>query len=36
VRTLAQDLLIGFALALLIVALVLFVSFDSTFMYQRF
>jgi hypothetical protein len=36
VKTFAQDLLIGFALALLIVALMLFVSFDSTFMYQRF
>ena len=29
--TLAHDLLVGFALALLIVALMLFVSFDATF-----
>jgi hypothetical protein len=36
VRALARDLLVGFALALLIVALVLFASFDSTFIYQRF
>jgi hypothetical protein len=36
VRTLTYDLLVGFALALLIVALMLFVSFDSTFIYQRF
>jgi hypothetical protein len=36
VRTLAYDLLVGLALALLIVALMLFVSFDSTFIYQRF
>ena len=35
-RALAQDLLVGFALALLVVALMLFVSFDSTFIYQRF
>ncbi len=35
-KTLALDLLVGFALALLIVALMLFVSFDSTFIYQRF
>ena len=35
-RAIAQDLLIGFALALLIAALMLFVSFDSTFIYQRF
>ena len=35
-RMLAHDLLVGFALALLIVALMLFVSFDSTFIYQRF
>jgi hypothetical protein len=36
VRALANDLIVGFALALLIVALMLFVSFDSTFIYQRF
>lgn len=30
------DLLIGVALAMLIAALMLFVSFDSTFIYQRF
>jgi len=36
VRTLAHDLLVGLALALLIVVLMLFVSFDSTFIYQRF
>jgi hypothetical protein len=36
VKTLALDLLVGFALALLIAALMLFVSFDSTFIYQRF
>jgi hypothetical protein len=36
VKTLAHDLLVGFALALLIVVLMLFVSFDSTFIYQRF
>jgi hypothetical protein len=36
VRALAHDLLVGLALALLIVALVLFASFDSTFIYQRF
>jgi hypothetical protein len=36
VRALAHDLIVGFALALLIVALMLFVSFDSTFIYQRF
>ena len=35
-RTLALDLVVGVALALLIVALMLFVSFDSTFIYQRF
>jgi hypothetical protein len=31
-----RDLLVGLALALLIIALMLFVSFDSTFIYQRF
>jgi hypothetical protein len=36
VKTLARDLLVGLALALLIVVLMLFVSFDSTFIYQRF
>jgi hypothetical protein len=36
VKTLARDLFVGLALALLIVALMLFVSFDSTFIYQRF
>jgi hypothetical protein len=36
VKTLAHDLIVGFALALLIVVLMLFVSFDSTFIYQRF
>ena len=35
-KALAYDLLVGLALALLIVALVLFASFDSTFIYQRF
>ena len=35
-RALANDLIVGFALALLIVGLMLFVSFDSTFIYQRF
>ena len=35
-KTLARDLLVGLALALLIVVLMLFVSFDSTFIYQRF
>jgi hypothetical protein len=36
VKALAYDLLIGCALALLVAALMLFVSFDSTFIYQRF
>ena len=35
-KALAHDLLVGLALALLIVALMLFASFDSTFIYQRF
>ena len=35
-KTLLQDLLVGAALALLVAALMLFVSFDSTFIYQRF
>ena len=35
-KALGQDLLVGLALALLIVALMLFASFDSTFIYQRF
>lgn len=35
-KAFACDLLIGAALALLIAALVLFISFDSTFIYQRF
>jgi hypothetical protein len=33
---LIRDLLIGVALAVLIIVLMLFVSFDSTFIYQRF
>jgi hypothetical protein len=36
VKALVYDLLIGLGLALLIAALMLFVSFDSTFIYQRF
>jgi hypothetical protein len=36
VKALAADLLVGLALALLVAVLVLFVSFDSTFIYQRF
>ncbi len=35
-RALALDLLVGAGLALLVVALMLFLSFDSTFIYQRF
>ena len=35
-KALAYDLLVGLALSLLIVALLLFASFDSTFIYQRF
>jgi len=35
-KTLLYDLLVGAALALLVAALMLFVSFDSTFIYQRF
>ena len=35
-KAVAGDLLVGAAIALLIVALMLFVSFDSTFIYQRF
>ena len=35
-KALAVDLLIGLGLAVLIAALVLFMSFDSTFIYQRF
>jgi hypothetical protein len=33
---LAVDLVVGLALALLVAALVLFMSFDSSFIYQRF
>jgi hypothetical protein len=36
VRALAYDLVVGVALALLVAALIMFVSFDSTFIYQRF
>ena len=36
VKGLVSDLLVGLALALLVAALLLFVSFDSTFIYQRF
>jgi hypothetical protein len=36
VKALWYDLLVGVALALLVTALMLFVSFDSTFIYQRF
>jgi hypothetical protein len=32
----AVDLVVGLALALLVAALVLFMSFDSSFIYQRF
>ena len=35
-KALAVDLLIGLGLALLIAVLMLFVSFDATFIYQRF
>lgn len=35
-KALAVDVAIGLGLALLIAALMLFVSFDSTFIYQRF
>ena len=35
-KAFACDLLVGVALALLIAALMLFASFDSTFIYQRF
>lgn len=35
-KALAYDVLVGLALALLVAALMLFVSFDSTFIYQRF
>ncbi len=35
-KGLVSDLLVGLALALLVAALLLFVSFDSTFIYQRF
>ena len=35
-KDLTDDLLIGLALAVLVAALMLFVSFDSTFIYQRF
>jgi len=35
-KTLLYDLFVGVALALLVAALMLFVSFDSTFIYQRF
>lgn len=35
-KALAVDVLIGVALAALVAALMLFVSFDSTFIYQRF
>jgi len=35
-KTLLYDLLVGAALALLVAALMLFVWFDSTFIYQRF
>jgi hypothetical protein len=36
VNALAIDLVVGIVLALLVVALMLFVSFDATFIYQRF
>jgi hypothetical protein len=35
-KAFALDVLIGLGLALLIAALLMFVSFDSTFIYQRF
>jgi hypothetical protein len=35
-KALAMDVLIGLGLALLIAVLMLFVSFDATFIYQRF
>jgi hypothetical protein len=35
-KALALDLLVGLGLALLVAALVLFMSFDATFIYQRF
>jgi hypothetical protein len=35
-KALAYDVLVGAALALLVAALVLFMSFDATFIYQRF
>ena len=35
-KTVAVDLLVGAGLALLVAALVLFMSFDATFIYQRF
>lgn len=35
-RSWLQDVLISFGLALLVVILVLFASFDSTFIYQGF
>jgi hypothetical protein len=35
-KTLAKDLLISIAIAAVVVALLLFVSFDSTFIYRGF
>jgi hypothetical protein len=35
-KALVYDVLVGAALALLVAALVLFMSFDATFSYQRF
>ena len=35
-KALLQDLLIGLALALLVVALMLFTAFNSTFIYRGF
>ena len=35
-KAFACDLLIGLGIAVLIAALMLFVSFDATFIYQRF
>jgi hypothetical protein len=35
-KTLAKDLLISFGIAALVVALLLFASFDSTFIYRGF
>jgi hypothetical protein len=35
-KAFAVDLLVGLGLALLVAALLLFMSFDSTFIYQRF